>query len=61
MAAEHSSGALVNSKDTTAPATNFIDHLINDDLVLVILDFVDVRQVLAKISRTSQRLGSISR
>ncbi len=34
---------------------------INDDLVLVILDFVDVRQVLTTVAGASQRLRAVTR
>jgi hypothetical protein len=34
---------------------------INDDLVLVILDFVDVRQVLTTVASASQRLRAVTR
>jgi hypothetical protein len=33
---------------------------INDDLVLVILDFVDVRQVLTSVAGASHRLRAVS-
>ena len=45
-----------SSKDTA-----MIMELINDDLVLVILDFVDVQQILTTVARSSQRLHSITR
>ena len=35
--------------------------VINDDLVLVILDFVDVRQVLSTVALSCLRLQSIAR
>ena len=34
---------------------------INDDLVLVILDFVDVRQVLTSVAGASHRLRAVTR
>jgi len=51
---------LVSTKDA-APATSSIMELINDDLVLVILDFVDVKAVLAQVSPTSHRLRLITK
>ena len=35
--------------------------LIPDDLVLVIFDFVDVRQVLTTVAGASQRLRAVTR
>lgn len=51
---------MVSTKDA-APATSSIMELINDDLVLVILDFVDVKAVLAQVSPTSHRLRLITK
>ena len=48
--------AATNSKEGT-----LIMDVINDDLVLVILDFVDVRQVLSTVALSCLRLQSIAR
>jgi hypothetical protein len=48
--------AATNTKEGT-----LIMDVINDDLVLVILDFVDVRQVLSTVALSCLRLQSIAR
>ena len=48
--------ARASAKDAAA-----VMELITDDLVLVVLDFVDVRTALSTVARASQRLRSVAR
>ena len=43
------------------PGVGSVMDSVNDDLVLVILDFVDVKQVLSTVARSSRRLRSVAR